>query len=84
MEIEGTRRDSSGQDIRISAKDGGVAAYRIDKVVVEGVSESKVATELFPIDALVGEDAPFVGRNVELRRLRELLCATGELEALHD
>ncbi|MBN7558923.1 tetratricopeptide repeat protein [Mycobacteroides abscessus] len=81
MEIEGTRRDSSGQDIRISAKDGGVAAYRIDKVVVEGVSESKVATELFPIDALVGEDAPFVGRNVELRRLRELLCATGELEA---
>lgn len=48
MEIEGTRRDSSGQDIRISAKDGGVAAYRIDKVVVEGVSESKVATELFP------------------------------------
>lgn len=47
MEIEGTRRDSSGQDIRISAKDGGVAAYRIDKVVVEGVSESKVATELF-------------------------------------
>jgi hypothetical protein len=66
------------RNVEISASDGSVAAYRIDKVIVEGVAELKAATTVLPIEAMVAEGPPFVGRESELQQASELLSAEGD------
>lgn len=55
-EAEGRLNDKAGdtpQNIYINATDGGVAAYRIDKVIIDGLAELKAATTVLPLDAMV-------------------------------
>ena len=77
-EAEGRRLDDGGaaRNIYISATDGGVAAYRIDQVIVDGLAELQAATTVLPLDALVVEPTPFVGRQSELTRIADLLSVS--------
>ena len=63
--------------IEINARGDGVAAYHIDKVGVEGVAELKAATTVLPIDAVLAEASPFVGREAELQQISGVLSAEG-------
>ncbi|WP_016887025.1 tetratricopeptide repeat protein [Mycobacteroides abscessus] len=64
--------------MQINAENGGVAAYHIGSVILKGVSDAKGSTEVMPIEATVGIDAPFIGRKTQARRIHELLCATDD------
>ncbi|CDM77200.1 Regulatory protein AfsR [Mycobacterium marinum] len=77
-EAGGRRLDDGGaaRNIYISATDGGVAAYRIDQVIVDGLAELQAATTVLPLDALVVEPTPFVGRQSELTRIADLLSVS--------
>lgn len=70
--------DGEHRNVQISASDGGVAAYHIDQVIVEGVAEVKAATTVLPIEAMVTDGPPFVGRESELGRVAKLLSDEGE------
>jgi tetratricopeptide (TPR) repeat protein len=69
---------SEHRDVQINASGGSVAAYHIDQVIVEGVAEVKAATTVLPIEAMVTDGPPFVGRESELGRVAELLSVKGE------
>jgi tetratricopeptide (TPR) repeat protein len=76
-EAEGRRGDDgAARNIHISATDGGVAAYRIDQVIIDGLAELQAATTVLPLDALVVEPTPFVGRESELTRIADLLSGS--------
>ena len=77
-EAEGRRGDDDGaaRNIYINARDGGVAAYRIDQVIIDGLAELQAATTVLPLDALVVEPTPFVGREPELMRIADLLSGS--------
>jgi hypothetical protein len=66
------------RNVQINASNGGVAAYHIDQVIVEGIAEVKAATTVLPIEAMVTDGPPFVGRESELGRVAELLSGDGE------
>lgn len=70
--------DGAGGNIYINATDGGVAAYRIDKVIIDGLAELQAATTVLPLEALVAEPTPFVGRDSELARIADLLGGAGD------
>ena len=67
-EVEGRRPDAGGaaRNIYINASNGGVAAYRIDQVIIDGLAELQAAATVLPLAALVVEPTPFVGRESEL------------------
>lgn len=48
-----------------------MAACRIDKVIIDGLADLKAATTVLPLDAMVADDPPFVGRESELARIAE-------------
>lgn len=79
-EAEGGRVDDDGaaRNIYINATDGGVAAYRIDRVIIDGLAELQAATTVLPLEALVVEPTPFVGREAELTRIADLLSGLGD------
>lgn len=66
------------RNIYISATDGGVAAYRIEKLIINGVSEPRSAVIVLPLSALVVDGTPFVGRESELTRIAGLLAGPGD------
>ncbi|AMO62349.1 Regulatory protein AfsR [Mycolicibacterium phlei] len=72
-----TDEDGVVRNINISATDGGVAAYRIDQVIIDGLAELQAATTVLPLDALVVEASPFVGREAELTQIADRLSASG-------
>jgi tetratricopeptide (TPR) repeat protein len=74
----GDASNESRQVIKIQASDGGVAAYHIDQVIVEGLAALKAATTVLPLEAMADVASPFVGRETELRQVGELLSADGE------
>ena len=78
--MEGRRVDDDGaaRNIYINATDGGVAAYRIDQVIIDGLAELQAATTVLPLKALVVEPTPFVGREAELTRIADLLSGLGD------
>lgn len=67
------------QNIYIHATDGGVAAYRIDKVIIDGLADLKAATTVLPLDAMANEDPPFVGRESELGRVAEAMLGADDV-----
>lgn len=69
--------DGATRNIYIKATNGGVAAYRIDQVIIDGLAELHSATTVLPLEALVDEPTPFVGRQSELTRIAELLSGSG-------
>lgn len=78
-EADGRRldgEDGAAQNIYINATEGGVAAYRIDQVIIDGLAELQAATTVLPLDALVAEPTPFVGREFELKRIADLLSGS--------
>jgi tetratricopeptide (TPR) repeat protein len=77
---EGSPREGSGdiQQINIHASHGGVAAWNIGTVVVDGLAELKAATTVLPLEALVNDDPPFVGRDLEKSEIAGLLAAADE------
>lgn len=78
-EAEGRRlddEDGAAQNIYINATNGGVAAYRIDQVIIDGLAELQAATTVLPFGALVVEPTPFVGRESELTRIADLLSGS--------
>lgn len=80
-EAEGRRlddEDGAAQNIYINATDGGVAAYRIDQVIIDGLAELQAAATVLPLDAMVADAAPFVGRESELARLADVLSGEGD------
>ncbi|OHU79015.1 tetratricopeptide repeat protein [Mycobacteroides chelonae] len=78
-EAEGRRvDDGAARNIYINATDGGVAAYRIDQVIIDGLAELRAATTVLPLEALVVEPTPFVGREAELTRIADLLSGLGD------
>ena len=77
-EVEGRRPDAGGaaRNIYINASNGGVAAYRIDQVIIDGLAELQAAATVLPLAALVVEPTPFVGRESELTRIADLLSGS--------
>ena len=77
-EVEGRRPDADGaaRNIYINASNGGVAAYRIDQVIIDGLAELQAAATVLPLAALVVEPTPFVGRESELTRIADLLSGS--------
>lgn len=67
---------SPAQNVYISATNGGVAAYRIDKVIVESLADLKAATTVLSLDEMVNDAPPFVGRETELQQIAELLSVS--------
>ena len=76
--MEGRRPDAGGaaRNIYINASNGGVAAYRIDQVIIDGLAELQAAATVLPLAALVVEPTPFVGRESELTRIADLLSGS--------
>ena len=76
--MEGRRPDADGaaRNIYINASNGGVAAYRIDQVIIDGLAELQAAATVLPLAALVVEPTPFVGRESELTRIADLLSGS--------
>ena len=70
--------DGAARNIYINATDGGVAAYRIDQVIIDGLAELQAATTVLPLKALVVGPTPFVGRESELTRIADLMCGSGD------
>lgn len=66
------------QNIYITATDGSVAAYNIETLIIDGLADLKAATTVLPLDALVDDDAPFVGRDIEMTRVTEALSDAGD------
>lgn len=62
------------QNINIHASHGGVAAWKIGTVVIDGLAELKAATTVLPLEALVADDPPFVGRDLEKREVAGVLA----------
>jgi tetratricopeptide (TPR) repeat protein len=58
-----------------------VAAYHIDKVIIEGKAEVKAAATVLPIEAILTEGPPFVGRESEMQRVSDMLSAQGDTAA---
>ena len=80
-EAEGRPSDESGdtpQTIYINATDGAVAAYHIDTVIIDGLADLKAATSVLPLDAMVADAPPFVGRESELGRIAEALSGADD------
>lgn len=78
-EAEGHRlEDGAAQNIYINATEGGVAAYRIEQLIIDGLAELQSATIVLPLEALVAEPMPFIGREFELTRITELMTGSGE------
>ncbi|WP_273735410.1 tetratricopeptide repeat protein [Mycolicibacterium septicum] len=65
--------DGAARNIYISASDGGVAANHIGQVIIDGLAALQAATTVLPLNAMVADAAPFVGRQTELGRLADLL-----------
>lgn len=70
--------DGAARNIYINATDGGVAAYRIDQVIIDGLAELQAATTVLPLEALIVEATPFVGRQSELTRIADLMSGSGD------
>lgn len=70
--------DGAARNIYISATYGGVAAYRIDQVIIDGLAELQAATTVLPLDAMVADAEPFVGRESELARVADVLSGDGD------
>lgn len=77
-EAKGPRADDGARNIYINATDGGVAAYRIDQVIIDGLAELQASATVLPLGALVPEPTPFVGRETELTRVADLLSGQDE------
>ena len=79
-EAEGRPSDEAGdaRNIYINASDGGVAAYHIDQVIIDGLADLKAATTVLPLDAMVADAPPFVGREPELRQIAEVLSGADD------
>ncbi|WP_198542280.1 AAA family ATPase [Mycolicibacterium peregrinum] len=72
---ERSPREDTGDihHINIHASHGGVAAWNIGTVVIDGLAELKAATTVLPLEALVDDDPPFVGRAFEKSEIAGLL-----------
>ncbi|MBY0287497.1 MAG: tetratricopeptide repeat protein [Mycobacteriaceae bacterium] len=61
------------QIVNITASDGGVAAYNIENLIINDLADLKAATTVLPLDAMVTDDPPFVGRQPELAQIAKAL-----------
>jgi hypothetical protein len=54
IEADGRPRDEDGdaRNIYITASEGGVAAYHIDQLIIDGLADLKAATTVLPLDAM--------------------------------
>jgi tetratricopeptide (TPR) repeat protein len=79
-EADGRPSDEDGdaRNIYITASEGGVAAYHIDQVIIDGLADLKAATTVLPLDAMVADAPPFVGREPELRQIAEVLSVADD------
>lgn len=78
-EAEGRRlEDGAASNIYINATNGGVAAYHIENLIIDGLAELQAATNVLPLEALVVEPTPFVGRESELTRIADLISGSGD------
>jgi hypothetical protein len=55
-----------------------VAAYHIDQVIIDGLADLKAATTVLPLDAMLVDAPPFVGREPELRQIGEVLSVADD------
>lgn len=78
-EAEGRRlEDGAAPNIYINATKGGVAAYHIENLIIDGLAELQSATTVLPLEVLVVEPTPFVGRESELTRIADLISGSGD------
>ena len=79
-EAEGRPTNEAGdaRNIYINASDGGVAAYHIDQVIIDGLADLQAATTVLPLDAMVADALPFVGRQSELGQIADALSGTAD------
>ena len=79
-EAEGRPTNEAGdaRNIYINASDGGVAAYHIDQVIIDGLADLQAATTVLPLDAMVADALPFVGRQSELGQVADALSGTAD------
>lgn len=61
--------------VEVNATDHSVAAYQVGTLIVQRGGEPKAATTVLPMDAMVVETPPFVGRDTELHRVSAILAA---------
>jgi len=78
VEGRGFADEGAARNIYINATHGGVAAYRIDQVIIDGLAELRAATTVLPLEALVVEPTPFVGRESELTRIADLMSGSSD------
>lgn len=55
-----------------------MAASHIDQVIIDGLADLKAATTVLPLDAMVADAPPFVGREPELRLIAEVLSGADD------
>ncbi len=66
------------QHINIHASHGGVAAWNIGTVVIDGLAELKAAATVLPLEAIAHDDPPFVSRDLEKSKIAGVLADADE------